>query len=177
MSIVAVSVQNDLLGTWFSLEVVAHEYALKRVHNLSFKSWYRECRGPLTVIIAKNIPNADPAKTSHQWCRWSVIRDTEHRHAQNSSSTCSKSKRNWLRIRGIRRCKYLEADNFKTIRRTHFGGTKSKQTYQIMKIASKKLIDEWPEGNDFELSLTKNCLSTVFVQVYSEINSLKCHNG
>lgn len=45
--------------------------------------------------------------------------------------------------------------------------------YHIMKIASKKLIDEWPEGNDFELSLINNCLSTVFVQVYSEMNSLK----
>lgn len=62
----------------------------------------------LTVITAKNTPSADPAKTSHQWCRWSVMRDTEHRQAQNKHKTCSKSKRNWLRMRGIRRCKYLE---------------------------------------------------------------------
>lgn len=52
-------------------------------------------------------------------------------------------------------------------------GRKITFCYHIMKIASKKLIDEWPEGNDFELSLINNSLSAVFVQVYSDINSLK----
>lgn len=45
--------------------------------------------------------------------------------------------------------------------------------YHIMKTASKKLIDECPDGNDFELSVINKFLSTVFVQVYSDINSLK----
>lgn len=38
-------------------------------------------------------------------------------------------------------------------------------TYQTMKTASKKLIDEWPDGNDLELSRTTYDLNSVLVHL------------
>lgn len=47
----------------------------------------------------------EPANTSHQWCRWSVIRVTEQKSAQVSRSVCSQATIRALKL-AIRCCKY-----------------------------------------------------------------------
>lgn len=73
------------------------EYVLKNGNLASF----------ITVIDANKMPILAPANTSHQWWRWSVIRDKEHKNANNKITLWIIGIKRRLRISGERICRYL----------------------------------------------------------------------
>lgn len=60
-----------------------------------------------TTKDANMMPILAPANTSHQWWRWSVIRDTEHKQAYNRNIAWMVGIKNLLRIFGVRICRNL----------------------------------------------------------------------
>lgn len=59
------------------------------------------------------MPRLAPANTSHQWCRWSVIRDIEHKHAYRKKTAWIVGMSIVLRNFGVRICKYLNEEKKK----------------------------------------------------------------
>lgn len=80
----------------------------KEIFKLFHGIWYKTAVCTITVNAANKIPILAPAKTSHQWWRWSVIRDNEHKHAYNRNTHWMVGSNRRLRIRGERICRNLK---------------------------------------------------------------------
>lgn len=72
------------------------------------KSFHAKNELSFTTRAAKIMPILAPAKTSHQWCRLSVIREIEQRHAYNRNMHWSVGNNNLLRSFGVRIWRYLK---------------------------------------------------------------------
>lgn len=86
----------------------------------------------LTVRAAAPAPIIEPARTSHQWWRLSIMRDIEQNIPHIATKIWHNGRAITERTFGIRFCKY-----------------------QIMKIDAYTLTEECPEGNDLLASRMK----------------------